>query len=170
MSELLSFARPFRLNPVFFDLARLLSLQLDLFERKFKKKELTALREIDPRLPMIWADQEMLGQVMVSVLKNAVELADPFTRITVRYDLTYKGNTGFVSLGVDTEGQTLNRTRREALFSPASGTTLGRTGFGLVNVKRIIEAHHGAIFVENRKRSKGVSFFITIPTKIMVGT
>ena len=63
---------------------------------------------------------------------------------------------------VEDNGKGIAEENKKEIFKP--GKTFGKhngTGFGLVNAKRIVEAHKGQIYFESVE-GKGTKFFIVI--------
>ncbi|HXX95283.1 MAG TPA: ATP-binding protein [Planctomycetota bacterium] len=103
------------------------------------------------------ADSQLLHQVWLNLLQNAVEAmprgGDLEVRVTggdpVRIEIRDSG------LGIDPAHQA-------RLFRPFFSTKTRGTGLGLAITKKILEAHGGSIRVESRPR-KGTSIFVEIP-------
>ena len=130
-----------------------------LLESKWEKKNLElsiSLREHD-----IQANEEMLKQVWINLLDNAIKFSPPGE--TVEIALLDKGNVYQVS--VHNAGDPIPARQQEKIFNKfyqadESHATEGN-GIGLAIAKRVVELHHGKVWVENQKH--GTVFTVELP-------
>lgn len=115
-------------------------------------------------LPMIWVDRDRIIQVIDNLLDNAVKYSDIGT-ITVK--ASQRDNE--ILFEVEDEGSGIATKDIPRLFS--SFTRLDNqtnkqrgSGLGLAISKRIIEGHHGKIWVES-ELGKGSRFLFSIPLR-----
>lgn len=96
----------------------------------------------------VYADGMLINQVMVNLLRNAVEAAGPSGTITMsaRSDADHDGQ---VILTVRDTGPGIDDEAIDRIFNPFFTTRNTGTGLGLAIVHRIIDAHNGAITVHN---------------------
>lgn len=98
-------------------------------------------------LPRVVGDPALLRQVMVNLIKNAIEALsdypDPCINVTTRIE----GET--VILCIDDNGPGFPENLMSRLFEPYATNKPKGTGLGLPIVKKIIEEHHGRIEVRN---------------------
>ena len=166
LNELLGFAKPLQLQKNYFNLSGLINDYIEMLDAKFSEKDLLVTTEFDGNNHQIWADKNRIGQAIINLLINAFESSRPSNRINVRYFLEYKGQTGFAWIVVEDEGSGIDEKDKKNLFKPFFTTKTKGAGLGLANVKRIIDAHNGAVFAEN-KDTQGAAFSLMIPTKIL---
>jgi nitrogen fixation/metabolism regulation signal transduction histidine kinase len=118
------------------------------WERFLSRLEGTLPFRIDGPLPQEPAsfDESQLEQVMINLLKNAVESGSPPEEITVRVQAATPG----FRLEVGDRGSGLSdSTLRDALL-PFYSTKPAGTGLGLTLCREIIEAHGGRLSLANR--------------------
>jgi len=114
-------------------------------------------------LPEVLADSRRLGQVLINMILNASK----FGALNTSIDVGVSARDGSVRVVVADRGPGVSMQQAEQLFEPyfRSTAATGRegVGLGLSIVKSIVEAHGGAVGVENR-RGGGARFWFSIPT------
>jgi len=105
---------------------------------------------LDPRAELVLVDRIQIQQVMVNLIRNAVEilLEAPGAR-TLDIETVLESD-GMVQLGVADSGAGLAPEVRAYLFQPFVTTKQKGMGLGLSICRTIIEAHGGKIWVEPR--------------------
>lgn len=120
--------------------------------------------ELPPQLPVIDADRDLLKQVLVNLIHNAVKFSPPGRTVQVR--ATHAG--GVVEVEVRDEGYGIAPEELGRVFEPYFRSGDGRvarergTGLGLSVVKTIVEQHGGRVWVESQP-DHGTSFRFTLP-------
>ena len=106
------------------------------------------------------ADAGQLEQVLINLLKNAVE-ASLETEGAVT--LGWSTNGASLDVWIDDEGPGLSNTAN--LFVPFFTTKSGGSGIGLVLSRQIVEAHGGTLVLENRQEGPGCEARLRLPLK-----
>ncbi|MEN6327517.1 MAG: ATP-binding protein [Syntrophomonas sp.] len=116
-------------------------------------------------LPLIQADEDLLGQVLINLLDNAIKYTPPQGKIFIRCRrrdsriVTTVRDTG---MGIPHES--LPRVfERFYRVDKARSRHQGGTGLGLSIVKHIVESHGGEVFVDSevgKGSTFGVSFLL----------
>ncbi|MGD8468475.1 MAG: ATP-binding protein, partial [Desulfobacterales bacterium] len=129
-------------------------------------KNITIDFELVDHPPLISGDRDRLVQVMVNLISNAVKFCDAdrgkiIIRLTatdqkVQVDVQDNG------IGIRTRDQSKIFEKFQQIKDPAKGRPYG-TGIGLTISKRIIDFHHGRIWV-NSKPGMGSTFSFSLPT------
>ena len=150
-----------------------------------RKKEVELAFEVEKGLPAIWADAERLRQVLLNLTENAIK----FTPVSGSVRLTAKIAGMDAQTGGDAGGMVLLGARRtavelrvldtgigipenersrvfDAFYQVDSSSTreVGGTGLGLSIVKRLVDAHDGAVRIEANEPRCAV-FVVTIPVR-----
>jgi Na+/proline symporter/signal transduction histidine kinase len=121
--------------------------------------------DLNDHPPLISGDRDRLVQVLVNLISNAVKFCDADRgKITIR--LT--ANTNQVQVDVQDNGIGIKAEHQIKIFEkfqqvkdPARGRPYG-TGIGLTISKRIIDFHHGKIWV-NSTPGRGSTFSFSLP-------
>lgn len=122
--------------------------------------------QLDPEVPLVFADRIQVQQVLVNLMRNAMEAlrksGENDRLITIS---SHKLDDEMVELAVSDNGPGIPAQVLEHLFSRFTTTkgNGGGMGIGLSISKRIIEAHGGTLRAENRLEG-GASFRFTLPT------
>ena len=116
-------------------------------------------------IPFVSGDRDRLVQVMLNLLSNAVKFCDPENgMIAVRL----RGEEDHLLVEVQDNGIGIKPKDLGKIFEPfqqVKNPTLGRpggTGIGLTITKRIIDFHHGSIWVDSEP-GKGSMFSFKLP-------
>lgn len=142
-------------------------------ERNFriyaKERKLQFLTEVSPGLPKIYADPDMILQVLTNLTDNALRFAKG--RVVIRVEQKRFSDGEFVSWSVLDDGPGIPKERIGFLFNkfvqvnrPVGGGYKG-TGLGLAISKEIVEHHDGSIGVES-KEGCGANFYFTLPVYV----
>jgi two-component system, NtrC family, nitrogen regulation sensor histidine kinase NtrY len=106
----------------------------------------------------IQADGDQLDQLLINLLRNAVDAAlETNGNVRVRW----KKSSGHVEIQVEDEGPGLSNTAN--LFVPFFTTKQGGSGVGLVLCRQIAEAHGGSLTLENRPEGSGCVARLRLP-------
>jgi PAS domain S-box-containing protein len=111
-------------------------------------------------LPMIGGDASLLRQVLVNLIKNAIEAMGESEDARINVATRSDGET--VILCIDDNGPGFPESLMSRLFEPYATNKPKGTGLGLPIVKKIIEEHHGRIEVRNLT-PRGASVCIKLP-------
>lgn len=121
---------------------------------------ITVVREFDPHLPWTLADPAQMQQVFLNLFMNGLEAMPDGGTLTVR-TLTDPG--GNLTIEICDTGKGVDQDLRDKLFMPFFTTKHKGTGLGLAVTKRFVEAHGGAISVDDNQGG-GTTFRILLPS------
>ncbi len=116
--------------------------------------------EIEPGLPEVVADAELLRQAFLNLSVNAIQAMQGRGggRLTVR---VRRDGAGVAVEFVDT-GPGIDAEARSHIFEPFFTTKANGTGLGLAIVRQAAEAHGGAVEVESTP-GRGATFRVRLP-------
>jgi two-component system nitrogen regulation sensor histidine kinase NtrY len=107
------------------------------------------------------ADGDQLEQLLINLVKNAVDAAlETGGGVCVTW-LRVPGTTPFLEVRVEDEGPGLSNTAN--LFVPFFTTKPAGSGIGLVLSRQIAEAHGGSLTLENREETRGCRAVLRLP-------
>ena len=131
-------------------------------------KNITIDYDLNVQTPPISGDRDRLVQVIVNLISNAVKFCDAGRgKITIRLTSTDKHVRVDVQdngIGIKAEDQSKIFEKFQQVKDPTRGRPYG-TGIGLTISKRIIDFHHGNIWVESTP-GKGSTFSFSLPTTL----
>ena len=134
---------------------------LMMYEDFIKQKDIMLNTEWLEEKIFINADKDKIKQVLINLIKNAIEAVDQNGKI----DLKVKVEGGNVIFEITNNGTPLSDKVKENLFSPFFTTKPNGTGLGLAICKKIIEEEHkGKIYLVKSDES-GTTFRFEIPIK-----
>ncbi|MBN1167846.1 MAG: HAMP domain-containing histidine kinase [Methanospirillaceae archaeon] len=119
---------------------------------------------IDPTLSNIIVDQHKIKQVLINLIKNAIEYSPKGGVIRISVTLIHDE----IQVMVKDEGAGISTERQEVLFQDFSGTKSTKkdgersVGLGLVISRKIVEAHRGRMYLESEPGT-GSTFGFILP-------
>ncbi len=157
--ELLDLARPAALQTASVDVHNVLGDVLVLARGLPGAERISFAERYDPSLPPVQGDEEKLTQVVLNLVRNAVEAVGEVENPTIHLE------TGVAALRLRSAGGRTRPLARIAvldngsgvpdsmihrLFTPFATSKPHGTGLGLAISRRIVEAHGGRMEVRNR--------------------
>lgn len=117
--------------------------------------------DFDPRVNLIVADKVQIQQVLVNLIRNAIEAMEESSErnLTVR---TMPADNMMIVVQVDDSGSGISEEMAAKLFQPFATTKPHGMGVGLSISRTIVEAHGGQIGAEPRPGG-GTTFRFTLP-------
>jgi len=106
------------------------------------------------------ADKDMLYQAFLNILINAMQAMPDGGDIQI----SITAEDGLVRIQFLDEGQGISEEVNTKIWDPFFTTKEKGTGLGLGIVKNIVEAHNGAVRIENRP-DKGIVVTVELPVK-----
>ncbi len=160
VGDLLEFARPRDPSVDAVNPARLLEGAALATAAAFGSRESIAI-DIEPDLPDLVADEQLLRQALINLVTNALQA--PGRTSAVRVSAGGEGRPlSHVCFAIADDGHGVSPDAAAKLFTPFFTTRPSGTGLGLAIVKRIAEAHHGDVSWRPLE-PHGVVFTLRIP-------
>jgi two-component system nitrogen regulation sensor histidine kinase GlnL len=157
--ELLDLARPAVLQTTSVDVHRVLA-DVAVLARGIPGADRVAFVErFDPSLPTVLADEEKLKQVVLNLVRNALDALSGRAEPSITFETSVAslrmrsagGRTRpLARLSIQDNGGGIPEGMLARLFTPFATSKPAGTGLGLAISRRIVEAHGGRIEVKNR--------------------
>lgn len=163
MRDMLSYARPERLQPEWWDLDEILDGALAAVSHSLDERGIAVVRNDSRGLPTIWGDRVKLIQVTQNLLDNAIQAMSDKDELRISTHLVLEDPDPMVQITVEDNGEGIPADVLPEIFEPFFTTRGKGTGLGLAIVKRIIDQHGGRIEIESDP-GKGTAVTITLPT------
>ena len=158
LGELRDFLRPIHPNKQEIDLNAIILEVEALMSPAAEEKGLNLEDDLDPRLPRLQADPNQLNQVLVNLIKNAIEASETGDRIV----LASGSEDNQVWFSIQDDGKGMSPEVQEKIFHPFFTTKEKGTGLGLAVIHKIITDHNGTITLETVP-GVGSTFTIRLP-------
>jgi PAS domain S-box-containing protein len=168
IDELLDLARGevglLKLNPQQVDTTKLFQEIVTYMTPVATSNKQTLNTHLSP-LPIIWADEDRLRQVLLNILGNALKYTPAGGEIVLRAH----AEDGNILVEVKDTGDGIDEEEQKQLFQAYHRLARDQEhfsglGIGLALSKRLVELHGGKIWVQSQ-RGKGSTFAFSIPVK-----
>jgi signal transduction histidine kinase len=155
----LKFIRPQELALRPLDLNALLADAIAFLEPEWGSAGVRFESRLDPQMPMVTADPELLRQAILNILLNACQAMPAGGRVRVQAELEDRET---VRIAIADEGSGIPADDLDKIFSLYYTTKPEGSGIGLSLVYRIIQLHDGTIQVAS-ELGRGTTFTIRLP-------
>ncbi len=154
--------QPLDRTPV--QVAALAEETLAVLQPELARKQVRGRSMLPPNLPLVYADADRLTEVLLNLLDNALRHAPPGGLIEVSGGV----DGPFVRVSIADNGPGIGPEDRVRVFDrfyradKSRSSSTGGSGLGLAIVRALVEAHGGAIRVDERPGG-GARFTFTLP-------
>jgi signal transduction histidine kinase len=159
VSGLLELGRPRELTLEAAALGQIVFRAVDFAEVQARAKGVTIERHPIAPDPRVACDPELVYQVALNLLVNAVQILPTGGRIAVTLLPPHEGLAGFE---VRDDGPGIPADLQATLFQPFATRREGGVGLGLTFVQRVVLEHHGRLTVRDAPE-RGTVFRVEIP-------
>ena len=149
--------------------AALLAEAVEAVGQLLRDKHIALELAVLPGLPALLADRDRLMQVLVNLLSNAIKACRADGSGLIRLAVEGEKPAGpFLTLAVADNGKGIAEAEQEHIFDKffqARHQTTRKpegTGLGLAITKKIVELHHGRLWVDSAP-GQGATFFVALP-------
>ncbi|MBM4273650.1 MAG: GHKL domain-containing protein [Deltaproteobacteria bacterium] len=158
LGDLRDFTRPVQPQFQEIDLNKVILEVEALMKEAAQEKGVNLIDHLATHVPAVEADPNQMKQVLVNLIKNAIEASEPHGRIY----LSSGFKEGQVWFAVGDMGKGMSDEVLGKIFHPFFTTKARGTGLGLAVIHKIVTDHHGSITVESAS-GKGSTFTIKLP-------
>jgi two-component system, OmpR family, sensor histidine kinase KdpD len=150
----------FKLKTEWSDVQDVIGVALATFDEELEGRP--TLVTVEDDLPLLMIDFELIVQVLVNVLDNALKYSPPGSEITV----TARREAAGVAVSVEDRGPAIPSRELERVFDKffrvETPGAAGGSGLGLSICRSIIQVHGGSIWAESRPGG-GNTFTFSLP-------
>lgn len=159
VEEMMNLARPFRLNREIVQLQPFILDCVESLRARMTHKEVNASVQLDPSLDQLWIDPHRMEQTLVNLLFNAIEAVPKGGKIYVSTGRSELQGRHWAMIYVADDGPGIPKELLPYVFDEKPNR---RIGLGLDNVKKVVEAHGGAVEA-NLRRPRGLKVSLRLP-------
>ena len=161
LSSLLDYSKPISLEKTPFRLETILAETMQQLQSCTGGCSIEV--KTDGPLAHVMGDPEQIRQVLVNVIKNAIEAAGPDGKVEIRIKAAGEDGDKGIVIEVSDNGPGISQQDMNRIFQPFFTTKEKGTGLGLSIVKKIMEAHGFGISVSSEEGA-GTVVALSFPT------
>ncbi|SHK00450.1 Signal transduction histidine kinase, partial [Malonomonas rubra DSM 5091] len=159
VSALLQFSRPRDPEMIEIDLGTIAQKCLTFVQEEADNKQIDLTLQLPETGLMLYADPDLLQQVLLNLLQNSMAATDAGGSIFLGGKITED-----IRLWVQDTGKGVSNDEQAKMFDPFYTTKKDGTGLGLAVVQQIVEQHHGRIEVDSQP-GEGTCIIIILPRR-----
>ena len=165
VKDLMEFGRPMSTCFGLISIPELVEKGLNLVENRLHARNVSSEKKSENDLPLIYADAQQLGQVLVNLCLNAIDAMPEGGRLLVEATTAQRdGTSPEVVITVADTGHGIAEIDLQKIFQPFFTAKKGKgMGLGLPICQRIVKNHGGRIEVESQP-GNGSKFKIYLPS------
>jgi signal transduction histidine kinase len=160
IQDLLEFSRDKEPKKVFAGINDIIEKSLNILNNEFRLRHISIEKDLADDMPDIPLDINLMQQVLVNLLINAVEAIQENGKINIRSFMSPDQRVEKIEIA-DT-GRGIPGNHLVKIFDPFFSTKKNGTGLGLAVSYGIVQKHDGHIHVSSEPE-QGTSFTIEIP-------
>jgi len=151
-----------KLQPL--EMGDLINRVVAILQPRAQEKDLAIKVELSENLSVVQGDPDMISQVLINLIDNAVSYTQPGGEIRIRAaTMQNELKVDVIDNGIGIPPESLPRVfERFYRVDKARSREQGGTGLGLSIVKHIIDVHRGSVQVES-KVGRGSAFSFLLP-------
>lgn len=156
ITDLLTFARPKKIEKKEFQLKPFLEEIIRILQFDLQKKSLQTILKVEAK--SIQADQDSLKQALINLILNSIDASHPKGIIKIQA----KKLNSHLKITIEDFGQGMDETTLKEIFTPFFTTKDKGTGLGMAIVHKIITEHGGNINLDSTP-NQGTKVEIILP-------
>lgn len=170
IEELLDLSRPRQARTGKVNISQILDEIVMLQKQAFADRTIRFKLRLDPSIPDISGDRDLLVRLFLNLIKNAGEASPDGEKITIEsridseYHMSFPGArpTPMVQISINDRGEGIPQQQLERVFTPFYTTKDGGSGLGLPICQKIITDHGGFMQIVNCPEG-GTSVRVSLP-------
>jgi signal transduction histidine kinase len=164
VSALLELGRPREMCPEPSLLSQILFRAVDFIDAQARQKGIAIQRRATDLGPVILCDPELIYQVALNLLVNAVQILPEGGSIEIGL---LPASDGYAGFEVRDNGPGMTEEVRTRIFEPFFTRREGGTGLGLTFVQRVVQEHRGRVSAES-EMGRGTVFRVNLPVSEVI--
>jgi PAS domain S-box-containing protein len=148
-------------NRAAMDINALVKDAVDLMEPEIRRHHMSVCLDLSP-LPAVHANRVEIVQVLVNLMKNAIESMQTGTAPAMLHLITRSENSREIRVSVSDTGKGIAASERDQLFNPLRTTKKQGLGLGLAISRSMVVNHRGRIWAD-AQQEVGATFHFTLP-------
>ncbi len=160
VSDVRDFTKPIDLEKQETDINELISDTVALFKEEASKYGIEITISLDESIPKLMLDKNLIKQVLINLVKNAIEAIKEQGELTISSRL----ENNVVKIEISDTGCGIPQENLKEIFNPFFTTKKKGTGLGLTISYRIIKDHGGIIKIKSNL-NMGTDCIILLPIK-----
>ncbi len=164
--RLRSFVRKEQTHKTYSEINKIIHEVSIFFESQLKNKNIQLNFELQKNMPPVLIDIIQIEQVLVNLLKNAIESLMDVNEANITIYTKQLENTSLeddmIELCVVDNGHGIGKDKIKQIFNPFFSTKNSGMGMGLSISSSIIDAHNGKLYASNNT-IQGARFCFTLP-------
>ena len=159
--NMLAYSKDRELDLMLTDVGRLLSDAIELLRTSAERSRVEIDLALDEDVPPIALDPDALHQIVINLVRNAIDASPTGGRISV--GTRYRTDPVRLVVDIEDQGPGVPAERRDRIFEPFFSTKGQRgTGLGLAVARKLTERHGGSLGLVD-KSDPGALFRIVLP-------
>lgn len=145
------------------DLAELLRASASLLDWELQRVGVRLTLDVPEAPVVVRGDPVMLQQVLVNLLRNAIDALREDRPAEPRIELALQCEGGEAQARITDNGVGLSAEAEQRLFVPFSSTKPNGMGIGLAICRSFVELHQGRLWFSRGAAGRGCSFHLGLP-------
>jgi len=147
------------------NLPTLMQEAIDLVMMGSKARQVTIGRRVADGLPRVEVDPVQIQQIIVNLLRNAIEAVSACDRKEIMIEISAGDDT--VRLAVADSGPGVHPDIAPQLFKAFATGSKGGVGLGLAISRSIAQSHGGDLLVDPGGDGRGACFTLVLPARVV---
>jgi signal transduction histidine kinase len=158
----MNYGRPLKIRMGQIVYRDLIAKALPLLQEKLSEQHIQVVTELEPDLPMMWGDRDLLRNCLFNFITNAAQAMPDGGTITL--GAKYDRDSESFRLTFKDQGEGIASEDVARIFQPYFTTKEAGIGLGLAITERIIKEHGGEVSVES-ETGKWTVFTVILPAR-----
>ena len=136
-----------------------------LLTHEIQQSDAELMTDFDPSLPPVLADRVQIEQVLINIVRNAIEASQSAAHASTtppRVEIRASARAPHVHIEITDRGPGLEPQEIERIFDPFFSTKEEGMGMGLTICHSIVQLHGGQLWAEANRDGPGLTFHLQL--------